>query len=267
MLSFLILSRWLLGEANELGVSVAASEVKREASELVEDQAEKAPYQRMTHDPELRRLLLAPILGQADRERLIELSLLVPKIERARLLRARRREVNRRQVERFYVRHKRQFDLPNQRQVDIIGGPLADVIQAKHEIESGKPFLEVARRVSIDPEAPGGLWRLLLGHDEPQVEEPIFAARLHVLVGPKKYSEYYIFEVLEAIPAHQETLAEAEEVIREKLAPRPARLGAESERKWIRRTRCRAGYVVARCREYRTRRVSSGPWADHGARR
>jgi len=265
-LNVLIHTRWLLGEAHELGVSVPAREVKHEAEELVEDEAEKAPYQRMPHDPELRRFLLSPKLRQADRERLIEVTLLVPKIERARLQRGRQRDVKRSQIERFYAKHKRQFYLPNQRQVEIIGGLLADVVQAKREIEGGKPFLEVARRVSIDPEAPGGLWRLLLGHDEPEVEDPIFAARLHVLLGPKKYSEYYIFEVLEAVPAHQETLTEAEAAIRKKLAPGPARLAVRSEQEWIKRTTCRAGYVVARCREYRPRRPASGVSADHRAK-
>jgi hypothetical protein len=256
VLGFLIFSRWLLDEAGELHVSVLPSVVKQEATELVEDEAEKARYQHMPHDPELRQLLISPRLGERDRDLLIELTLLVPKIERARIGRA-RELIARGRIARFYALHRRWFYLPNQRQVEIIGGLLSEVLQGKREIEDGKPFLEVAKRRSSDPEAPGGLWRLLLGHDEPQVEDQIFSAKLHALIGPKKYSEFYIFDVLEARPAHQETLAEAEDAIRKRFTPSSTQLQLQAERRWRARTSCRRGLPTTRCEDGRTRRPNS----------
>jgi hypothetical protein len=249
-LNFLIFARWLTAEARELGVTVTRSEVKHQTTELIEGQAEGETYPHMPRDAQLRELLLVSSLRRADREWLIELALIDPRVERARLVRA-RQEVPHDQILRYYAEHMRRFYLPDQRQVEIIGGTPADVAQAKREIEGGKPFLEVARRLSRDPEAPGGLWRLLRGHDEPQVEDPVFAAKLHVLVGPKQYSQTYIFEVLEAIPAHQQSLAEAEDSIRRRLVRPAAQVAAAAEQKWRTGTKCDMGYVVSRCSEYR----------------
>jgi hypothetical protein len=253
-LSFLIDSMWLTVEARELAVAVRPSEVKHQVAELTADRAENVVYGPLPHDPTLRRLLLAAGLRTHDRERLMKLALLMPKVERARLQRA-RRAVPRALVKRFYMRHWRRFFLPDQRQVEIIGSSQSAVLQAKDEIERGASFLEVARRVSIDPEAPGGLWRLLRGHDEPQVERPVFAAKPHVLVGPEHYSEYYIFEVLEAIPAHQQSLAQVEETIRRELAPSPRRLASTAERRWRARTVCFGTNDVPQCGRRRTGRT------------
>jgi hypothetical protein len=77
----------------------------------------------------------------------------------------------------------------------------------------------------------------------------VFAAAPHVLVGPVRYGFYYLFRVVKAIPAHRKPLAQAEAAIRRKLAFRRAstELLAAFEAKWVARTRCRSGYVVAQC--------------------
>jgi hypothetical protein len=261
MLSFLVRSRWLLEEARERAVRLPASEVKHQVAELLADQAEHVKFGPLPHEPLLRRLLLVSGLRPADRRWLMSLTLLVPRVERARLERA-RREVSRDRAEKFYARHRGKYFLPDQRQVEIIGGGKPLVLQAKREIERGKPFLDAAK-VSLDPEAPGGLWRLIRGHDEPQVEDPIFAAKSHELVGPKQYSQYYIFEVLEAIPAHQQMLREVEGKIKEELAPSPQRVRSEAEREWVRRTTCLSAYVVPECSERHPGAVDS-PRGERG---
>jgi hypothetical protein len=248
ILSLLIRANWLLDEARKLAISVSASEVRHEVAELVADRAENFTYPALPRERLLREWLLAPGLRRKDQEWLMRLTLLTPRVEKARLGLA-RRNVPRALIERFYTEHRHLFFIPDQRQVEIIGGSEADVLQAKHEIERGRPFLAAAQK-SLDPEAPGGLWRLVRGHDEPQVEGPVFAARAHVLVGPKHYSQYYIFEVLEAIPAHQQTLAAVEGKIRQTLAPTTSQLARAFERTRVTRTTCHAGYAVRECAKH-----------------
>jgi hypothetical protein len=257
ILKLLIFSKWLTGEASRLGVSVSRAEAERELQTLRIDQAEGLTYQRFPNETELRTLLVASKVGPDDRRWLMTMSLLLPKVEQARLAEA-RRKVPRGEVEKYYRSHSREFFLPDQRDLEIIGSLQTSVIwQAKREIEAGKPFLEVAKRVSTDGEAPEGLWHLVRGQDEPPVEKVVFAAKPHVLVGPAKYSLEYIFEVLDSIPAHEEPIAQAETAIREKLAPSVNSLRAGFEAQWIARTSCRAAYVVPRCAEYAARTASA----------
>jgi hypothetical protein len=249
-LRVLIFSRWLFDEARELGVRVPAAEAKHQAEELEADLAENFPFPGLPQDPDLRQLLLSRWRSRADRVWLMQIALLAVKVRQALTERA-RRSVSHRELLRFYATHKRRFFRPDERDLEIIGGSKAVALQAKREIQRGRPFLEVARRLSSDPEAPGGLWHLLRGHDEPEVERPVFAAKPRVLLGPMHYSIYYIFEVLDAIPAHQQPLGRVEGAIRRELAPSPRRLLAAFEARWTARTSCRAGYVVRRCRQYR----------------
>jgi hypothetical protein len=249
VLSFLISSKWLLAEAHELGVAVPASEVKLQVEELEADVAEHATYDKLPSDAELRELLLAPRLAKADRTWLMTLDLLLPRLEMAELARA-QQVIPESEVVRYYDRHRRSFYLPDQRQLEIIAGSLQEVKLAKQEVAAGRPFLEVAKLRSHNPEAPGGLWRLLRGHDEPPVEREVFAAKPNVLVGPKQYSMYYIFKVLEVIPAHQETITEAEQAIRRRLAPPSRQVHVALEAQHVAQTTCSAGYVVSGCREY-----------------
>jgi hypothetical protein len=253
VLSFLIFSRWMREEARELGVTVPTDKVEREAYELAADQRENVRYEGLPNVFVLRQLLTHGVLTRADRVWLLRLALLVPKVEGAWTVRA-RQAISREQIQRFYTAHRLRFWRPAERDVEIIGASQSTVREAKREIESGQPFLTVARRVSLDPEAPGGLWRLVRGHDEPQVEDPIFGAELHVLRGPRHYSLFYVFEVLNAVPAHWQTLAEAASTIRSELAPSLPRLFLTFVRKWTARTACRAGFVVLRCHEYSHRR-------------
>jgi hypothetical protein len=236
VLSFLRFCRWVLGEARELGIAVEPGEANRQLEELDRNRAEGLGDARPQRDRRLRALLDAPELGRIARVWLMSIALLIPKLESVWVAHA-RRAIPRSRIKRFYAAHARQFYLPDQREVEIIAGSAATVSQAKHEIEAGQPFLTVAQRLSIDPEAPGGLWHLVRGHDEPPVEGTIFAARPNVLVGPKRYSLYYIFKVLTATPAHQQPLGEVEGRIRREMAPTPGQLLAASEAHWFARMR------------------------------
>jgi hypothetical protein len=253
-LDFLISSRWLMGAARELGLRVSEGEAAKQLALLRFDQIEGRPYERLPHDLELRQLLLSRAVGSSDRLWLMRVSMLAAQVE-GRYLSQAAREVSRVQAARYYEQNRRRYLLPEWRDLEILtSSNKALVVRAKREIEAGMPFLDVARRMpEPDSEAPGGLQHLVAGHEEREFEEVIFAARPHVLVGPAKLAFYYLFEVLDGRPAHQQTLAQAEAEIRRQLAPpqASAKLLPAFEAKWIAQTYCHPGYVVQRCRQYR----------------
>jgi foldase protein PrsA len=262
VLGFLISARWLMGEARELGVRVSEGEATKQLELLRFDQIESRPSQGLSHYAELRRLLLSKAVGSADRLWLMRLSMLTAQVE-ARYLSQAAREVPRAWAARYYAQHKPRYFQPQWRDLEILtSGDRALVVRAKREIEAGKPFLDVARAMpEPDVEAPGGLQHLVAGAEEREFEEVIFAAKPHVLTGPAKLQFYYLFEVLDGRPAHQQTLAEAEGQIRRQLAPRQAlaTLLPSFEAKWIARTDCRPGYVVQGCRQYRGPKAAEEP--------
>jgi hypothetical protein len=253
-LDLAILSRWSTGEAREERLSVSEEEASQQLELLRFDERTGTSYEGLPHEPMLRRLLVSSRVATSDRLWLMRVALLEAKVERARHARA-AQAVSREEVARFYREHKQRFLQPARREIEMLGSySRAVVMKAKLEIEDGKPFLAVARRVSVDGEAPEGLENLVRGTDEAEVEDPVFAARPHVLSGPYKYILWFLFEVLKVVPAHQQTLAEAEGAIRRQLAPGvvASRLLPAFEAKWMARTSCRAGYVIARCRQYKT---------------
>jgi foldase protein PrsA len=261
-LGFLISSSWLMGEAHELDLHVSEREAAKQLELLRFDQAEGRPYEKLPHDPELRRFLLSRTVGPSDRLWLMRLNMLAARVEEKYLSQA-AREVSREEVARYYEENKRRYFLPQWRDLEILTNYDKNlVLRAKREIESGTPFLDVARRMPTpDPEAPGGLQHLVAGTEEREFEEVIFAAKPHVLVGPAKLAVYYLFKVLNGRLAHQQTLTQAEWKIRRELAPRQAstKLLAPFTAKWIAKTDCRPAYVVQRCRQYRGPKAPEDP--------
>ena len=264
ILGFLISSKWLTAEARGLGLSVSEREAGKQLELLLYVQRTHTEYyDTLPREPTLRRLLLSPKVRSPDRLWLMTQGMLATRVEQARLSQA-QREVSHTEVKRFYDSHPRQFVMPDESDMEILGNyKRAVVVKARREIESGTPFLTVARRVSIDPEAPNGLQHLVRGREEPPFERVVFAAAPHVLVGPVNYGFYYLFRVLKAIPAHRKPLAQVEAAIGRKLASRRAstKLLAAFERRWVARTNCRPAYVVPKCRQYlsASSRTTPGP--------
>ncbi len=177
--------------------------------------------------------------------------MILARLEERRLSEA-QHEVTPRQIDDYYAQHKKEFWRPERRDLEVIGNSqLSIVAKAKREIETGGNFLRIARRVSTDQEAPGGLEHpLARDEEEPDYDRVVFSAKPHKLVGPVKQSFYYIFEVIAIRPAHVEPLTQASAAIERQLAWRRASslLKARFEQAWIARTACQRGYVSSRCR-------------------
>jgi len=255
MVSLLISTKWLSGEARELGLAVPRREAGKQLEILMFDQRTGAPLSGLyglPREPEARRLLLSPKVKWPDRLWLMQLGLLGMRIEQKRVAQA-EREISHAQIASFYRANGPLFHVLAQREIQILGSYKQNVVErAKREIEAGARFLTVAHRVSMVPEAPDGLQHVIRGQEEPAFDKTIFAATPRVLLGSVKEGYYYIFNVLKATPAHRQPLAEVEATIRRRLASRRASTGllAAFEAKWIARTSCQSGYVASRCRQF-----------------
>jgi foldase protein PrsA len=249
-LGFLIFSRWLAGEARKQGVEVSDGQAREQLEVLAFDQRESLPFLTPPRDAQLRAYLVSSKPGRSDRLWLMKLALLAGRLEQRRLTQA-LGEVTHMQIASFYAHDKRRFWRPERRNLEVIGNQSLRIVdQAKREIQAGASFLSVARRVSTDQEAPGGLEHpLARGEEEPQYDAHVFSAPPHKLMGPIDQTFYYIFEVLKISRAHIESLSQAESAIRLILAQRRAstQLVARFERAWRAKTSCRRGYVTPRC--------------------
>ena len=137
---------------------------------------------------------------------------------------------------------------------------------AKQEVESGKSFESVAKKVSIDPTSKsngGKLPGVVKGQEEKALDTAVFSASKGTLTGPVKTPfGYYIFEVQKITPGSQQTLKQAEASIKAQLTAthQQKALSAfvkEFKKKWMGKTECRAGYVVADCKSYKAPKTTS----------
>jgi foldase protein PrsA len=254
VLDFLISASWTVGEAGELGVRVSDSEAGKQLGLYKYDQLEGLQYEGLPKHGKYQRLLQIRGLKHADGLWLMKLALTTTRVEQEQLRRA-QEAISPAQIASYYSSHRRRFVLPQRRDIEIImTRTRASIEKAKREVQSGKDFLSVARRVSRDPEAPHGLQLGLSREDEePEFTARIFAAKPRTLVGPIRQAlNYHIFEVINITPRHVQRLARAQAAIRRRLAAYEvaAALPEAFQRKWSARTTCEAGYVARGCRQY-----------------
>jgi foldase protein PrsA len=245
-LSSLIHAQWLMGESAADGLKANAALVARElaASERANGfQATLATSGQTVAD--LKFSLMLTQLSDQIYERVAHAT---PRITRAR-------------VARYYDEHEDRYAIPQERDLRIIRTTsAAAAAKVRAEVQSGKSFGSVLKHIAL-PQPIGTNAGVLLGlapnqFSEPVLNDAIFKARPHAIVGPVKISlGYYVFEVTRVIPAHQEPLARVEATIRQKLPEELHRRALASfvtafRRKWTARTTCRPGYVAQDCRQF-----------------
>jgi foldase protein PrsA len=257
VLSFLISAKWVIGEAQSLGINVTDAEVKKT---LEKEKSEEFPKQA-----EFEKFLKTSGETVSDLLLRVKLNLLSTKIQQ-KIVKD-RAKVTHAQIVKYYNENPKRFGVAEKRNLLIILTKTEEQAKkAKQEIESGQSFESVAKRVSIDPtsKADGGkLTGVVKGQEEKALDTAIFAAKKGVLSGPVKTPfGYYIFEVQSITPGSQKTLAESEASIKAQLTDtqQTAALDKfikEYKKKWTAKTECRAGYVVADCKGYKAPKTSS----------
>ncbi len=257
VLGYLISSAWVLEEANSLGVKLSDKEVKKEF--------EKDKNAQFPLASEFEKFQASSGETVSDLLLSLKLKMLSQKIQQKIV----NNQVKPTQadIQKYYNEHQSLYGVPATRSVEIILTKTeAAAKSAKKEVESGKSFASVAKRVSIDPtsKANGGLLpKVVKGQEEKALDAAIFSASKNVLSGPVKSPfGYYIFEILASTPASQQSLAQAQASIKTSLVSSRqqaamSKFAKDFKTKWIGKTDCRNGYVVADCKQYKAPKTSS----------
>jgi foldase protein PrsA len=251
-LDFLITAQWEIGEAQALGLTVSDAELNKEF--------EKVKKQQFPTQAALDQVIKKTDQTVADLHFRVKLNMINEKIQQ-HILKAGKVSVSQAQIEKYYNANKAQFASKETRDIRVILTKTAAAARAaKREVESGKEFASVAKRVSIETSsrAKGGL---LLGvtkeQNAPELDNAAFAARKGVLGGPiKTILGYYIYEVVATKAVSQQTMAQARPAIKAQLSSVQEqalvkKFGEEFKTRWTARTECLAGYVVPECKEYK----------------
>jgi parvulin-like peptidyl-prolyl isomerase len=256
-LGFLISSEWVLGEAASLGVKISDAEVKKQFEKIKTSQFPKAA--------EFEKFLSSSGQTVSDLLLRVKLNLISQKIQQK--VAKQKGTVTQAQITKYYNENKSRFGAPEKRSVEIILTKTeAAAKSAKNEVQSGKSFSSVAKRVSIDPTTKknGGLLpEVVKGEEEKALDTAIFSTAANVLSGPVKTPfGYYVFEVKSISAGSQQPLSKVQSSIKQQLLAQQQQ-GAltkfikEFKKKWTAKTECRSGFVVADCKEYKAPKTSS----------
>jgi foldase protein PrsA len=256
-LDSLILEQWVIGGAAEEGVYVSDQELEQQLkkAEAGQSQAQAA------------RELATSGRTLADFARETKVQLLGEGIRH--VLAKRTGHVTTAQVVNYYNENKRLFSVPKRRDLEIVrAGTEAEARKIKNEIASGKTFASVAKNLPLAHRPVFSREGVVLNYEpglyrEPPLDHAIFTAKPNVLSGPVGISlGYYVFEVKRTYPPHQKTLAQAQAAIRQQLPDKAYKQALvafvrEWRKRWRARTDCRAGYVVAKCRQFKASSAAS----------
>src|SRR5262245_38804755 len=189
-MSSVLLSRWILGEAQERGIVISDTEITNQLKQIATQQfgGEKKFQQylkqagfspQQAHDTVEQSLITTQLQDQV-----------VPKSP----------TLSSGQIESFYEANKSQFSQPETRDVrEIVNKDQAKVEQAKALLEnddSPKSWDKVAAKYSTDQATKdtGGLRKgVTTGQSDPAIDGQIFSASQGPLIGPiKGQKSYYL---------------------------------------------------------------------------
>jgi hypothetical protein len=252
-LAHLITARWLISEAAAQGPPITRQQVARR---LEDKQREEFPGGA----PEARAYLRTAGRTRADVELEVETELAASRLRQVVMTRA--PHITHLQVAAYYRLHRRDFLLPEQREVQLTDRKT--IPEVKHliaEVHSGRPFASIAQvghftRIAHMRSGVAGL-----------LEKAIFTARPRRLTGiVKHYLYYFIFKVQHITPARHLPLPSAEAAILSRLRDKASRRALADfsttwAERWTARTDCSTGNIVSLCKQYHGRRARENPFA------
>jgi foldase protein PrsA len=246
-LQFLISSRWIRGQAKEMGITASQSEIRRQFEET-KDQSFKTEKQ-------YERFLASSEMTQEDINTRVEQDLLQQKIRQK--VSGGEVKPSSEDVKTYYDQNKARFTQPERRDLRIVlNKSRAKVEQAKSALESGESWKQVARKYSTDPASKGSSGKLpgvSKGQQEPALDKAVFASKRGELVGPiKTQFGYYLFTIEKIHPEQTQSLEKARESIQSIVAAQQQQQKLDSfvqdfQSKWKERTRCADGFVISDC--------------------
>jgi len=248
VLQFLILERWVAGEAAERGLVFTEEELDAAFEQAKDDTFPK--------ESDFRRFLRQSGMTVADARFQVAFNTRYTRLRELAIASA--PAVTEADIVAYYKRHRDEFAEPERRDLRVVlTRTRALAVAAMRAIERGRSWARVAREYSIDrvSRARGGWERgVVEGSRERALDDALFRAPVGKLRGPVKTDfGYYVFKVVKVRPAGEPTLKRARPVIRELLTMQ-RELEADDafnegfRAKWRARTTCRSGYIMDQCR-------------------
>lgn len=249
-LELLISSEWIVGEAAHRGMTVHGSEIERKIAAKRSTGGEDALTEVMKwtgrNISDLRYEIRTELAAARLQHYMARQEAIAARIPRAQVLRYYNREPQFRHSER------RTFNF-----IEYLPS-LAAGRRMAAEIRRGKRIASVAIRETRERPSP----LPVPGDVNGKIHTAIFRASPHVLVGPLPWNDSYaIFEVTRIILPGRQPLAKVQSAIEQKLAAE-AREQMHAfvldtwRARWRDLTKCRPGFVVQSCREYKRAPVS-----------
>lgn len=247
VLEFLILERWVAGDAANAGVAPSPAVLQRAFTKAKRDSYPKdAGFETFLTDA-----------GMTASDAFFQTSFnTVYSLLRARAA-LRAAPVTRAQVAAFYALNRSKLDKPHTRDLRVVltrTKPAA--LTAKAALQRGRTWGSVARAYSIDPatrDTAGRLRGLVRGQQEPSFDDAIFSAPIGKLRGPVVTQfGYYLFEVVQDSPTMKQTLAQAAQAIGKQLRAQNLQKADDAyntalRTRWRAVTLCAEGYVTKQC--------------------
>jgi foldase protein PrsA len=259
VMSFLLSSQWVIGEAARLGINVSDAEVHK--------QFLKIKNQQFPRQAEFEKFIGSSGQTVSDLLLRVKLNMLSSKIQ-AKIAKE-KHNVTDAEIQKYYNDNKSRFGSPEKRNVNLILTKTEPEAKAAiAQIKSGQSFATVAKKVSIDPtsKANGGLLSgVVKGQEAVGLDRELFGGntKVNVLSGPVKTAfGYYVYEVKSITPATQQSLKVATPTIKSQLQATKnqealSTFVKEFKKRWTGKTDCASGYVVADCKQYKAPKTTS----------
>jgi foldase protein PrsA len=249
-LSFLISSRWQIGEAAEQGLAATSREVKQHLQSRIDS------YKN--GEAEFHEVLKVSGQTSADVTLEIEAELASAQLARRAKAVASPMGITQAEVASYYRKNKHAFSTPEGRQVEVFH--TESVALARKVAMKGV----TGRKLANVTDAESLVYvKGLKGNTKTVLSKRIFEARLGGFVGPVQVGpNYFVFELTSISPPTQSTLAEVRGTIEASLEAEARRTALAAvikswRTKWIAKTDCKAGFIVQKCRQYTASQASS----------
>ncbi len=248
VMQFLILEKWVAGEADNQGVSVS--------EKTAEADFQKARKQSFPKPADFTTFLKSSGMTIGDARFQVKFNTIYTKLREKAVKNA--DKVTSKEILDFYKKNKARLGTPLTRDLRVVlTRDKAKADEAKAALASGQSFSAVVKKYSIDPatKATGGvLSGLSKGQQEKAFDDAIFQAPKGQLTGPiKTQFGYYVFKVQKETPASQQTLKQATPAIRQQLDAQNKQkaddaFNTQLRKKWKADTNCKEGFVMAQCK-------------------
>jgi foldase protein PrsA len=248
VMEFLILEKWVNGEAADQGLKVSAKEADKEF--------ETAKKQSFPKEKDFQAFLKQSGMTLKDAKFQVRVNTVLTKLRKKATDKA--PKVTDKQVVAFYNKNKARFAKPAMRDLRVIlTKTKARADEAKAALQAGQGWKAVAKKYSIDQASKnqgGSLLNIAKGTQEKSFDDAIFKAKKGELTGPVKTQfGFYVFQVQKIVPATQESLQDAKKAIRPQLVAQAQQKAGDEfnkdlRKKWKARTNCAKGYEMVQCK-------------------